>query len=83
MPIDSRSASAVLGEKAGPAIAEPLGERRRAFDVREEQGDVPDGSSNSGRAYAMARSGLAGRASRAYSLADLPQADGQDEKRED
>jgi hypothetical protein len=29
----------VLGQKAWPAIAKPLGERRRAFDVRKEQRD--------------------------------------------
>ena len=29
----------MVGEEAGPAIAESFGERRRAFDVREEQRD--------------------------------------------
>ena len=29
----------MLGEEAGPPIAKPLGQRRRAFDVREEQRD--------------------------------------------
>jgi hypothetical protein len=29
----------VLGEEGRPPISDPLGERRRAFDVREEQRD--------------------------------------------
>jgi hypothetical protein len=29
----------VCGEEFGPALVEPLGEDRRALDVREEEGD--------------------------------------------